>query len=944
MIRSTGWSLLFVLGLAPTISAQNLQILSIDPAAAQNHVAVGANVVIQFDDTIAAASLTPAALILRGRQGGLLEAGLSGGGTATVTVDPLSDFLAGDVISLTLTTALLSESGHSLARGHTYSFTVASLAAPAPPAALAQRVIGSGDWNGRDIRALDYDGDGDMDVVSAHEGTPEKIVVYENDGSQELCAFNTGGSFRLAEVYDIDGDGDYDHFGATGSFDTELNWFENEGAPPYTERFISSEDPWTLAGGDLDSDGDVDVVAAVLIPNRVLWFANNGTGSFNPGQNIPSSFNGGSDSYFYVRDINSDGAMDILAFHRDAFDMVWYENNGSQSFTEHLVLNSPDRGRAASGDLDDDGDVDLVFVSVENGPTLPLAWFENDGNENFTQHSISATSTGRLYVVDIADLDGDQDMDIIAGGYWFENDGEENFSEAPLGGGLELDGEHYANGLDHADMDGDGDLDPVVLGGWTTAWYEQVSILELLSTSPVNGSEAVPTTADITLNFDQPVDITSANPASIRVTGRRQGAVPGTFGSAAAETVVFTPDQRFLPGDLIEVSINHRLHGIAGQKLESGHGFRFRVAAGVGELADFTPHSVHVLTNSVTGMDLSDIDGDGDVDIATCSWGEVNWHENDGAGGFATHAIPSTVTPVGLLAFDQDDDGDCDIWVDVDGSSSPSVIYTNDGSQNFSESTVSGAVRIRQAVDINLDGDRDVLFLSTFGADVAWSDAHCGGYSGYGDMPDVAGNDVEAADLDGDGDMDFTIAGSGSEGTVVFEHDGYGLFAAQAIDTTGARAVALADFDGDNDLDAAFCESYTEITWYANESAGGTVHFGTRQVVAQLNQNPYDLTAVDLDGDGDPDLAAVSLNDDKVVWFENRLDQAENDFGPEQGGPGIADGPVKIRAGDLDGDGDQDLVTISVNDDELIWWENTGDASTVIFIDGFESGDTSSWS
>ena len=63
----------------------------------------------------------------------------------------------------------------------------------------------------------------------------------------------------------------------------------------------------------------------------------------------------------------------------------------------------------------------------------------------------------------------------------------------------------------------------------------------------------------------------------------------------------------------------------------------------------------------------------------------------------------------------------------------------------------------------------------------------------------------------------------------------------------------------------------------------------------------------------------------------------------EQGGPGIADGPVMIRAGDLDGDGDQDLVTISVNDDELIWWENTGDASTVIFIDGFESGDTSSW-
>ena len=941
MIRSTGRSLLFVLGLAPAISAQNLQILSINPAAAQNHVAVGANVVVQFDDTIAAASLTPAALILRGRQGGLLDAGFSGGGTATVTVDPASDFLPGDVISLTLTTALLSETGHSLARGHTYSFTVASGAAPAPPAALAQRVIGSGSWSGRDIRALDYDGDGDMDVVSAHEGVPEQIYVYENDGNQELCAFNTGGNFRLAEVYDIDGDGDYDNFGATGAFDTELNWFENEGPPPYTEHIISSEDPWTLAGGDLDSDGDVDVVAAVILPNRVLWFANNGAGSFAPAQSIPTSFNGGSDSFFYVRDINSDGAMDILAFHRDAFDMVWYENDGNQTFTEHLVLDSPDRGRAASGDIDDDGDVDLVFVSVENSPTLPLAWFENDGTESFTQHTIPATSTGRLYVADIADLDGDQDMDIVAGGYWFENDGDENFTEAPLGGGLALGGEHYANGLAHADMDGDGDLDPVVLGGWSTAWYEQVSALELISTSPEHGSQAVPTTAEITLTFDQALDIASASPASIRVTGMRQGAVSGTFSSAGAETVVFAPDQGFLPGDLIEVSINQRLQGTAGQKVVPGHGFRFSIATGLGELAGFTPHPVHVLTNNVTGLDLADIDGDGDVDIASSSWGELNWHENDGDGGFSTHAIPSTVTPVGLLAFDQNGDGACDIWVDDDGPYSSSVIYTNDGSQNFAESIISGAVRIRQSLDINHDGDRDVLFLGASNSYVSWLDARCGGYSGYGDVPDVASKDVEAADLDGDGDMDFTAVGT--QGTEAYEHDGYGLFTTRSIDTPGATAVALADFDGDGDLDAAFCESYSAITWYANESAGTTVDFGPRQEIAPLDQDPRDLVAVDLDGDGDPDLAAVSRNDDKVVWYENRLDQVENDFGPEQGGSGIADGPVMIRAADLDGDGDQDLVTISVNDDELIWWENMSDASAIIFIDGFESGDTSSW-
>jgi len=910
--------------LSINVTAQNLQITNITPAINQNNVNPDANIVIDFDQSIQDSTLNDSTIFIRGSQSGNIIGAFSGGGTSTITINPDNDFRNGEIISLTITINLMSTSGMALLRGYTYSFTTASAPAPASPVSLAQRDIGSVNIQEEGIKTMDFDGDGDLDILTSRGGYTEYIYLLENNGDMGFCSYNTGGNFRNVEVYDIDGDGDYDTFGATGAFDTELNWFENEGTMPFAERFISSEDPWTIVGGDLDSDGDIDVVAPVIIPNRVLWFANDGMGNFSTGMNIPTTFGGGSDSYFYIRDINSDGAMDILAFHRDDRNLVWYQNDGNQNFTEIIIATTADRMRISSADIDGDGDIDIVSVSIEYTPTAVVSWWENDGSENFTEHTLPATSIRSLASVSVTDIDGDSDMDILAGGYWFENDGSENFTEQIISEGLKLESYYYSRAICYADLDSDSDMDAVTLGAYSISWHENTDFLEITSSTPYNASVGVAKNANISITFDQAIDVNTINDSNIRIFSQLKGLITGTFSGGGTNTITFDPNIEFFHGDKIEVSINEKVKSVTGHKLAVTYSISFHTETSPVTQVTFSAHPVITHTDNATGMDVTDIDGDGDLDLVSCSFAsELLWHENDGDGNFTTIQIDSTGTPTNVVAFDQNEDGFTDIWVDNSGAGS--ILYINDGSQNFGDSTITGALSLKQVMDVNADGDLDIVFLS---GGLSWRDKSCWGYSSYGFIPDVTNiYDVQAGDLDNDGDIDFITAKS--SGPIYFKNNDYFIYSDSSFDNSYTTNVYLSDLDGDGDLDPIFTENYSAIIWYENLLTGDSLSFGVRQQIAPLNQDPKDVIATDIDGDGDPDIAAVSRNDDKVVWYENRLNEPSSDFGPEQIVSGTADGPVKIKSGDLDGDGDTDLITLSQYDDELTWFENTGISTNI---------------
>ncbi len=325
--------------------------------------------------------------------------------------------------------------------------------------------------SGSSVHAVDLDGDGDMDVLSA---SWDLIAWYENDGSEVFTTHTITTSARhKPHVYaaDVDGDGDMDVL--SSSYGT-ISWYENDGSQSFTSHTISTANTGygSVHAADVDGDGDMDVLSkSGNYGGMVFWHENDGSESFT--DHTISSDSPGSGSVFGM-DMDGDGDIDVIA---SAYNMIrWYENDGSESFTSHNITNGNDGDIWVFPiDLDGDGDIDVLAA---NG--WYLHWYENDGSESFSRLTINSSAYYPASVY-AADFDGDGDLDVLAPQssnakiVWHENDGSQNFvghilattsdSTGSVGGG--------PVSVFAADVDGDGDIDALSASyGGTVAWYE----------------------------------------------------------------------------------------------------------------------------------------------------------------------------------------------------------------------------------------------------------------------------------------------------------------------------------------------------------------------------------------------------------------------------------------------------------------------------------------
>ena len=369
-----------------------------------------------------------------------------------------------------------------------------------------------------------------------------------------------------------------------------------------------------------------------------------------------------------------------------------------------------------------------------------------------------------------------------------------------------------------------------------------------------------------------------------------------------------------------------------------------------------SPENIIVQAEAISPSDVYavDLDGDGDLDVLSASWGDdkIAWYANDGTGRFGSQQIITSLTYLArsVYAADLDGDGDLDV-LSASAGDDRIAWYANDGTGQFGSQQVitDGALRADFvcATDLDGDGDLDVLSLSKRSvfsqADkIAWYANDGTGQFGPEQVITTFSNgagSIHAVDLDGDADLDIlsvSRGGRGSPSTIAWHaNDGTGQFGPEQVVTTlgyEASAVCAADLDSDGDLDVLSASlDDNKIAWYANDGAG---QFGSRQVITTWADGAGSLYAADLDGDGSLDVISVSARDDKLAWCANN---GTGLFEAQQVITTTAKGLSSVQIADLDGDDDLDVLSASLDDNKLAWYENDSSVrSYFLVVDDFE--------
>ena len=328
---------------------------------------------------------------------------------------------------------------------------------------------------------------------------------------------------------------------------------------------------------------------------------------------------------------------------------------------------------------------------------------------------------------------------------------------------------------------------------------------------------------------------------------------------------------------------------------------------------------------------------------------EIRVSQSSALGDLPNQSDRPTISHVRIVDLDQD--GLLDVLVcDVLGQKIGWIHQTTPGvfiEQSLHEGEINAPVHV-EAVDIDFDGDLDVL-IAAMGV-ILPSDAHLGqvlilendGNETFTKHV-IANNvqrvtDVQAGDLDGDGDLDLAVAHFGyTQGQVQwFRNEGDWNFSQnQLIDRSGAIHAPIVDIDNDGDLDILALLSQEWETVYAFINDGHGI-FTTEILhdVADSDFSSSGIAVVDLDQDGDADVlwtngdafVAVDyrpLPTHGVQWLENK---GNLEF--EYHRIGQMDGAYGPSAADMDNDGDLDIVTVAefafwdeADTRSVVWWE-----------------------
>jgi hypothetical protein len=664
--------------------------------------------------------------------------------------------------------------------------------------------------------------------------------------------------------------------------------------------FAVGASPGRIAAGDLDEDGDLDLAVANRAGDEVVVLFHVGARTFvrfggsNPAGIDPSGL--------ALADFQGDGAVDLAVVAEGSSTLSIMRNRADLTFDVPVVysLSNPPQG-VGVGDLDGDGDVDVVVTSGKHSdgvtdPVGSLEIFFNDGAGAFA-------STADIPVVEVpsavqvVDFDRDGLVDIAANLDTFDGSAGNGSAVVVLLNDLARPGS-FLPAVEYG----------VQLGGRSS-----------------NGLVA----ADV--DGDADLDLVSANAesSSVRVLENRgNGAfeTPVAFDPGALPVFVRSAD---VDGDGARDLVLSTRNNEGGASRNGG--ITALVNSGAPGGFDFDVPAPFLGGSEAPHLATGDFDADGDVDAASVSSAGANLTVFSGLGNGtflvsrnddSTFAFTSHVA-----AADLDDNGRPDLVVTSAGGGAQDLlafVLRNRGNGTFVDPTgfrvgpANAFACFVAAGDLDGDGDVDLAFASAGNAP-AGNQASLllnAGNGSFGssldfDVPAVP-SQIAAGDMDGDGTLDLVLASLAPDVRAYLNQGGGGVpsFApAEVVPTTdAARSIALGDFDRDFDRDLALGFSLAArggIAVFENLGTAGGVWGGLDGGTAYLlDSDGETLAAGDMDGDGDPDLLAGQGGDLTALFNESGGSFPRSER--FAAGTNASSRDVGLR--DVDGDGDLDAL------------------------------------
>ncbi len=511
-------------GVATFVRPQpQLSVTNVSPVPNTVSSSLDSEIIIEFDDTISG-SAKSSEIVISSNQRGIIPGIFTGGeGSNEITFTPDKSLKEGEQISVTITNSIAG----NIVEPYNYSFLVEATAGNGSFSDSDRYSINSDVENNYqytdDLVVADLDNDGDLDLVSANYNQGNRIYFNDGNGTfidsgQSLTTYGTDGT---AKVADLDNDGDLDLIFASGWLDNvyqpnqiywnngngiftdsgqslggqnldhdievgdldldgdldlvflnhgyygtgnQIYWNNGTGTFSYSGQSVGGQSGTAMAMGDIDNDGDLDIV--IIDWNKIDIAINDGTGTFtNSNQSVEGEYS----SAVAMADLDQDGDLDLAVGYETAGNRIFF-NDGTGTFTDsNQSLGEIWTNEVAVGDVDSDGDLDLVFANTRGSDSNSISYngenkvYLNDGTGTFIDSGLSLSPYTSSSDVEIADINNDGDLDLIFS-YWGQNKVYVN-QQLPIAvdDNFTSDEDQVLNGnvlVDNgkgADNDGDGD-------------------------------------------------------------------------------------------------------------------------------------------------------------------------------------------------------------------------------------------------------------------------------------------------------------------------------------------------------------------------------------------------------------------------------------------------------------------------------------------------------